>query len=119
MTTGAQARPVTRRLTPRPRRLAGLDINQIEDGFVIYQADRDRAHYLNHSAVAVLELCDGRRSVSQIAECIRKLYGLETAPRRDVEGVVAKLAGEGLISDVPGSGQAKRGAPRSARRRNV
>ena len=119
MATGIQARRVAKRLIRHPRRLAELDINQIEDGFVIYQADRDRAHYLNHSAVVVLELCDGRRSVPEIADCIRKVYGLGTAPRRDVQDVLAKLSAEGLVSDVPVPGSVPRGAQRSARRRNA
>jgi Coenzyme PQQ synthesis protein D (PqqD) len=118
MATGTKARRVAKRLM-HPRRLAELDINQIEGGFVIYQADRDRAHYLNHSAVVVLEFCDGRRSVSEIAECIRKVYDLGTAARRDVEDVLAKLAAEGLVSDLPVPGSVTRGAPRSARRRNA
>jgi Coenzyme PQQ synthesis protein D (PqqD) len=119
MATGTQARRATRGLIRHPKRLAELGINRIEDGFVIYEADRDRAHYLNHSAVAVLELCDGRRSVLQIAECIRKLYDLGKVPRRDVEGVLAKLGGEGLVTDIPGRGPAKRGARRFAQRRNA
>ena len=119
MPTGTRTRRVAKRLSRRPRRLAELDINQIEDGFVIHQANRDRAHYLNHSAVVVLELCDGQRSVSDIAECIRKVYGLGTAPRRDVEDVLAKLAAEGLIADVPAPGSVTRGAQRSAQRRNA
>ena len=119
MATGTQARRVAKRLVQHPRRLAELDINQIEGGFVIYQADRDRAHYLNHSGVVVLELCDGRRSVSEIAECIQKVYGLGTAPRRDVQDVLAKLSAEGLVSDVPVPGSVKRGAQRSAQRRNA
>jgi hypothetical protein len=119
MATGTRVRRVAKRPIGHPRRLDELDIKQIEGGFVIYQADRDRAHYLNHTAVVVLELCDGRRSVSEIAECIRKVYGLTTLPRRDVGDVLAKLAAEGLVSDVPVPGSVTRGAQRSARRRNA
>jgi hypothetical protein len=119
MATGTRARRVAKRLVRHPRRLAELDVNQIEDGFVIYQADRDRAHYLNHTAVVVLELCDGRRSVSEIAECVRKVYGLGTVPRRDVKDVLAKLATEGLVADVLAPGSVTRGALRSAQRRNA
>ena len=119
MATGAQARRLAKQLVRHPTRLADLEIKKIEGGFVIYQADRDRAHYLNHSAVVVLELCDGRRSVSEIAECLRKVYGLGTAPRRDVDDVLARLAAEGLISDVPVSGSVTRGAQRAAQRRNA
>lgn len=85
---------------------------------MIYQADRDRAHYLNHSAVVVLELCDGRRSVSDIAESVRNVYGLATAPRRDVDDVLKKLGAEGLVADVLAPRPTRSGALRSARKGN-
>jgi hypothetical protein len=42
-------------MNPYPKPAEGMEINQVEDGYVIYPADRDRVHYLNHTAVPVLE----------------------------------------------------------------
>ena len=43
-------------MSDRFQKIADLEINQVPDGYVIYQADRDRVHFLNSTAAAVLEL---------------------------------------------------------------
>jgi hypothetical protein len=50
-----------------PKRVDGLEINPAEDGFIIYQPEQDRVHYLNHTAVLVLELCNGKNTAAGIA----------------------------------------------------
>ena len=42
-------------------RAEGLDVNEVPDGYVIYQTEADRVHYLNKTAAIVFELCDGAR----------------------------------------------------------
>jgi hypothetical protein len=86
----------------RPERIEGLEITRVEDGFLIYQRDRDRVHYLNHTAVLVLELCNGRNGAGEIAELVRKTYGLPRAPEREVDEVLGQLHDEGLIADGTG-----------------
>jgi hypothetical protein len=34
----------------RPRRAAGVELSEVTDGFLVYQPDRDRVHYLNPTA---------------------------------------------------------------------
>ena len=75
----------------------GLEINQVEDGFIIYHAVRDRVHFLNHTAVFVLELCNGRHEPKEIIEIVRASYSLTEPPEEEVWEVLEKLAGEGLI----------------------
>ena len=47
-------------------RADGLDVNEVPDGYVIYQTDADRVHYLNKTAAIVFELCDGARGTDDI-----------------------------------------------------
>ena len=82
----------------RPRRTDGLKVDQVDDGFIIYQPERDRVHYLNHTAVLILELCDGRRSPADIAELVRKAYGLAEPPQREVDEMLARARDEGLTT---------------------
>jgi hypothetical protein len=49
-------------------RAEGLDVDEVSDGYVIYQTGSDRVHYLNKTAAIVFELCDGAAS----AACWRK-----------------------------------------------
>jgi hypothetical protein len=80
-----------------PKRVAGLDINTIEGGFMAYQPDRNRVHYLNHTAVLVLELCNGQNSVARIARLVQNLYGLPNTPESEVTEIMARMESEALV----------------------
>lgn len=102
-----------------PRRIDGLEVNPVEDGFMIYQSDKDRVHYLNHTAVLVLELCDGRRSATAIAELVKKAYGLPKLPRKEVDETLAKMTSEGLVETKRVNRRAARTPMRRAGRRRT
>jgi len=80
----------------RPKKSDGLEIDEVEDGFVIYQPDRDRVHYLNPTANLILELCDGSLTATQIADLIAQTFELAAPPSQEVEEALAKLEAEGL-----------------------
>ncbi len=79
-----------------PRRVSDYDLDEIEDGFVIYQPDRDRVHYLNHTAALVLELCTGRLTHAEIAAAVQQTFDLPEPPLSQVEDTLAKLKAEAL-----------------------
>jgi hypothetical protein len=80
----------------RPQKSDGLEIDEVEDGFVIYQPHRDRVHYLNPTANLILELCDGSLTATQIAELLAQTFDMDAPPNREVEEALAKLEAEGL-----------------------
>ncbi len=80
-----------------PRKSDGLEIDQVEDGFVVYQQDRARVHYLNPTAKLILELCDGTLTSAQIAALIEEAFSLPAPPRQEVDDALATLATEGLV----------------------
>ena len=43
-----------------------LEINEVPDGYIIYQSARDRVHYLNKTAAVVFELCNGKLDAQAI-----------------------------------------------------
>ena len=47
---------------------AGLDIHVLDDGFVVYDTERNRLHHLNVAAAVVLELCDGTLDADAVAD---------------------------------------------------
>jgi hypothetical protein len=81
----------------QPCKSDGLQIDEVEDGFVVYQADRARVHYLNPTARLILELCDGTLTAPQIAGLIEETYRLPDAPRHEVDEALAALQTEGLV----------------------
>jgi len=80
----------------RPCKSDGLETDEVEDGFVVYQQERSRVHYLNPTANLILELCDGELTAAQIADLIAQTYELPEPPMQEVEDALATLAAEGL-----------------------
>jgi hypothetical protein len=80
-----------------PHQVDGLEVNPVADGYIVYQPDRDRIHYLNHTAVVVLELCNGARAAHEIPDALRDVYDLPEPPTAEVADCLTKLRDEGLI----------------------
>ncbi|HVY54984.1 MAG TPA: PqqD family protein [Thermodesulfobacteriota bacterium] len=80
-----------------PKIAEGIDINQVEDGYVIYQSDKDKVHYLNKTAVLVLEACTGKNTPADITSIVKDAYGLDAAPEKEVADCLNTLIEEGLV----------------------
>lgn len=80
-----------------PKRMEGVEITKVTDGYIVYQPDRDRVHYLNHTAVLVLELSSGTLRAGDIPPLIRQAYDLPEAPTAEVAECLNRFAAEGLI----------------------
>lgn len=85
-------------LTDRPKRADGLEINEVADGYVIHDKEDDRVQYLNHTAVLVLEYCNGELTMPEIADLLKLAYQLNEPPIKEVSDCLSKLRSEGLIS---------------------
>jgi hypothetical protein len=86
-------------MTPeRPTIADGLDLNETDDGLIIYVPATDRVHYLNGTASVVLQLCDGSRLSAEIAAEVGELFELAVAPVAETEDCLQHLAHEGLVS---------------------
>ena len=81
----------------RPQRSPALEINEVTDGFLVYQSDRDRLHFLNATAVLVLESCDGTLRADELPELIATAFGLASAPTEDIEACITEMLREGLL----------------------
>ena len=80
-----------------PQVSEGIEINKVADGYIVYQPDRDRVHYLNHTAVLVLELCNGRTRAGDLPGLVKSAYDLSAPPTDEVTQCLAKLLAEGLV----------------------
>lgn len=85
----------------RPKKSDGLETDEVEDGYVVYQPDRARVHYLNPTANLILELCDGELTAAQIAGLIAEAFELAEPPMQEVEEALATLESEGLLVGAP------------------
>jgi hypothetical protein len=83
----------------QPERAAGLDIVEVDSGFMVRQASPLRVHQLNSTASAVLELCDGQATVAEIAEGIADVFSLEALPLAEVTACIDDLRRAGVLAD--------------------
>jgi hypothetical protein len=78
-------------------RAEGLDVNEVPDGYVIYQTETDRVHYLNKTAAIVFELCDGARGPQDIVARVSKMFEVEGTADGEIEACIQSLLKEGLV----------------------
>ena len=81
-----------------PKRIAGLDLDETDEGYVIYEPDKDRVHYLNPSAALILEFCNGTNTSTTIVELVQQAYDLAEPPREAVQALLAQMKDEGLLA---------------------
>jgi len=81
----------------RLKQAPGIEINEIADGFVIYDPKRDRVHYLNQTAGVILELCNGRVTSDELPALLQTAYELPAPPVEEVTTCVQTLLKEGLV----------------------
>jgi len=80
-----------------PMTAPDLEINAVTDGYIVYQPDRDRVHYLNQTAALLFELCNGRNAEAELPELVRLTYDLSVPPVEEVVACLETLRREGLI----------------------
>jgi hypothetical protein len=84
-------------MSDRPARADGLDVVPTADGYVVYDAARDRVHYLNHTAALVLELATGERTEAEIVHLLQVTYDLPHPPEAEVRDCLEQLREERLV----------------------
>jgi hypothetical protein len=57
-------------------RSEGLVVQELSNEVLVYDLERDKAHCLNQTAALVWKHCDGKNSVSEIAQILAKESGL-------------------------------------------
>ncbi len=80
-----------------PLALEGVEVVPTADGYVVYDEERDRVHYLNHTAALVLEFCTGENSAEEIVGMLQLAYDLPEPPEAETRECLTRLRAEGLV----------------------
>jgi hypothetical protein len=80
-----------------PTLLPGVQWSQVEDGFDVVHPGQSSSITINHSGVFILELANGRYSISDIIDVVRSAYGLTEPPRDMVFQFLAQAESNGLV----------------------
>ena len=79
-----------------------LEVNEVPDGYIIYQSARDRVHYLNKTAAVVFELCNGKLDAQSIVARVAQAFELgESSADAEIAACLDSLLKEGLVQSIP------------------
>ena len=81
----------------KPQRCAGLQVNRVSDGYVIYRRDAEKVHFLNLTGAFIFELCDGETPVDWMPELVQEAFDLDRPPSEEVQTCLGELSGAALI----------------------
>lgn len=81
----------------RPRKAGALEINEADDGLVVYDSAHDMVHHLNPTAALIFELSDGTRDIDAIAVILAEAFGLDAPPHDQALAGLNELADRQLI----------------------
>jgi hypothetical protein len=74
-----------------------LEIHEVPDGYIVYQKDQERVHYLNKTAAVIFELCNGTQQPQDIVEQVAKIYALDPSAYDEISASLDLLVQQGLI----------------------
>jgi Coenzyme PQQ synthesis protein D (PqqD) len=85
-------------LSVQPKIVDGLDLNELDDGMVVFSESTDTVHHLNHTAAVVLQFCDGTHDADAIAGFVAAAFGLADPPVGATKDCLEALNRQGLVS---------------------
>lgn len=80
------------------RQVDGLDVNEVQDGYVVYQQAQDRVHYLNTTAAVIFEYCDGLQTEDEIIRQVAAAFEVSEARQEEIRACLDSLVKEGLVA---------------------
>ena len=81
---------------------AGCEVQHMPDGYVVYQSNKDKVHYLDPTASIIYELCSDNERVDVMVDYLQNAFSLPDKPVDEVNECISNLVKEGLIEPVAG-----------------
>ncbi len=51
-----------------------VELEELDDGGILYDTEKDQVHSLNSTAASVWICCDGKHSIKEIADVVEKCF---------------------------------------------
>lgn len=81
-----------------------LEVHEVPDGYIVYQTEQDRVHYLNKTAAIIFEFCNGSLEADDVVARMTKAFDLNAAAQTEIRAGLDLLMKEGLVLS-PSDGQ--------------
>jgi hypothetical protein len=76
---------------------SNLEVHDVPDGYIVYQTEKDRVHYLNKTAAIIFEFCDGNHGPEDIITRVAKAFELGPSAHNEIRAGLDSLLKEGLV----------------------
>jgi pyrroloquinoline quinone biosynthesis protein D len=83
----------------RPRQAAGTAVTELDEGLLVRPAGSETPLQLNNTAAAIWELCDGQRTVPQVAAALADAFGLDHQPLTEATATIIEFHQAGLLTE--------------------
>jgi len=84
--------------TVKPRQAEGVMLTDADEESILYDPNQGNVHILNETGASIWNLCDGKRTIEEIAKIIEEEFEAEDeSVLEDVREFVDELEKQGLI----------------------
>jgi len=84
-------------MSTRVTQASNLEVHEVPDGYIVYQKERDRVHYLNKTAALIFEFCDGALQPQDVVKEVAGIYALDPSGYAEIQAALDSLVQEGLV----------------------
>ncbi|MBC8554322.1 MAG: PqqD family protein [Candidatus Brocadiales bacterium] len=76
-----------------------VEIEELDDGCILYDTEKDEVHSLNSTAASVWICCDGKHSIKEIVDVLEKCFKSESKPvQRDIIKIIKDFSKKELLT---------------------
>ncbi len=84
-----------------PSQVVDIEVDEVDDGLVIFQRRPQRVHYLNNTAALVYLMSTGTTSAIEMALGLEQAFGLTTTPLAKTTDCIDRLVDLGVLELLP------------------
>ncbi len=84
-----------------PSQAVTVDVDEVDDGLVIFQPHPPQVHYLNNTAALVYVMSTGATSAIEMALGLEQAFDLTATPLAETTGCIDRLVDLGLLRMLP------------------
>jgi hypothetical protein len=84
-------------MSPSLARARNLEIHEVPDGYIVYQTEHDRVHYLNKTAAIIFEFCNASLEPDEVVARMTRAFDLNAAAQTEIRDALDSLMKEGLV----------------------
>jgi hypothetical protein len=74
-----------------------LEVHEVPDGYIVYQTEQDRVHYLNKTAAVIFEFCNGSLEADEVVARVTRAFDLGAEAGNEIRTGLDSLMKEGLV----------------------